>query len=614
MPAAQQTVGISSSVAVFLLIISICCVLSLSSRELSDYNGDSNHTLSIVVPSYAPNVALICVMLTGIIAMVIFLFKKGELTVRNHGCGCEFTSRHNLHENLSLYSTTAFFVGVVTINVSYFIVQFCCNSNWLACDNNKYFLDNVIATIFHCVGTVFATFEVGVCWLMKDMNFKPSQWVWHLVAVVQAANISMWFHSLREESYHRINVQEDSLSDYFSFCNTTLKNEIDHLWCTDTTSVAQLFLRLAPILLPITIEFNLLVAEILLDRSIGAESHKFSKNAGEDDDDQANENEMNVLAGNTDEPNEQTRLLGLNEHSNRETNSFGSTMFTLYLSVLINMIYLVLTPIVLLGCKKLDLSPDFNLTYTVYRSFYYLFLTICCVVGMISCRRLKRQKHSHISFLEYLLLFAMSSSLFQSFKKIVAFGVNTHNYPQSDLLPVYSVPELLTMVEAFLQIVFYYYVKDVKLQLSNGENANLSRAKNIILVLSVSNLFLWLLDSFIYPSMTACITPTQRYVIQSWPVFDNVMIPIYIFFRLNSTLLFFCILLHSFRAGHRRGGTTTFQQTQQTAHLHTYVSNVPVNSHRASWPSNRLRRHSHRMRSGAVRRVVSSVNSDDAFV
>ena len=593
MPAVRQNVGISSSVAVFLLIISVCCVLSLSSREFrhgdKGSNKGSNNTKSIVVPSYIPNIALICVMMAGIIATVIFVSKNRELTVSNDGC--QLTTRHDLHRKYSLYSMTAFFLGVCTINVNYLIVEFCCTSNWFDCRsvNSEFFVANVVIIIFHVVGTVFDICEVVVCCMMKHKNFSPSQWVWHLVAVVQAANIAIWFHLLNKESYHRT-AEQNSLSAYFSFCNntnTTLKNDSDPFSCSETSSIARWFLMSAPILFPITIEFKLLVTETLLDRSIGAESHKCIANAGGEYD---QENEMETPGENPYEPNDQTPLVGINEHSNTETNSIGSIgskMFNV-ISFFINLVHFVLCMLVFLGCNKHDHQPQhFNDAYMVYKSFYYLFLTICCVVGLVSSRQLKRQHHSHNSFLEYLLLFTTSGILFQAIKEIVAFSVNGEVWLQ--FLPAYYMAELLDVIHVTLQIVLYYYVKDLKLQSTdNACNSNIPRVKSIIFVLSMSNLVQWILNSFIYPHMTACITPRKAYVIESWPVFDNVVIPMYIFFRFNSVMLFWSVYTDVSRPSDRRqGGVASIQLPQETARPH---GDAPAFSHSASWPSNRLRR------------------------
>ena len=582
-------------------------MLSLSSREIShDYCDRNNtNTTKIVFPSYVPNIALTCVMLTGIIAMLIFICKKAELTDENNGC--KLTTRHDLHRKYSFYSMAAFFICVCTLNMNYLLVEFSCRDSWFACKsiNMEYFLANVFLTIFHFVGMIFAMFEFIICWMMKRKNFIPSQWVWHLVAVVQAANITMWFHSLLKESYDRIDEHHHFLDGYFSFCYTPLtplKNNSGHFLCYESLSVARWFLMSAPILLPITIEYNVLVTETLLDRSIGAQSHKFIENADEVDSD--HENEV-ALSEDANEPNERTPLLGLNGHLhvNRETSSIGSKMFT-SISILINTVQLVLCILVYVGCRKWDLqSQNFNDIYTVYTFVYYLFLIICSVVGMICSVGFKRQKHSHVSFLEYLLLFATVGVLFQSVKRIVAFIAN-HNksFIQLQFLTVYYLTDLMDLIQVTSQIVFYYYVKDVKLQFINGEYVNSYRTtifKNIIFVISTCNFVKWVIDSFLYPDMTACITPTKDYVIEPWPVFDNIMIPIYIFFRYNSAMLFWCIYTDlSCHSQRHQGGVGPIEQQQITTHPRRYVCNAsPVSSHRPSWPSNRLRgRSGHHLR------------------
>jgi len=77
MPADDQTpsfVGMSTSVAVFLLLTSVCCMLSLSSSNSRHEDEPKHHHNSvrsdIRVPGYVPNVAMLCVMTIGIVAMV----------------------------------------------------------------------------------------------------------------------------------------------------------------------------------------------------------------------------------------------------------------------------------------------------------------------------------------------------------------------------------------------------------------------------------------------------------------------------------------------------------------------------------------------------------------
>ena len=599
MPAAQKTVGISSSVAVFLLIVSICFVVSLSSRELPHDNLCSNHTnTTIELPSYVPNIALICVMLTGIIAIVIFICKKAELT--DSIDECQRSRRQYLHRKYSFYSIAIFFIGVCTLDMNYLLVEFACRNSWFACrpNNMEYFVANAVLTMFHIVGMVFAIFEVVVCWMMKHMNFNPSQWVWHLVAVLQAANITMWFHSLLKESYDRIKEPDHSLEAYFSFCKND-SDQNDLFVCSQSLAVARWFLMSAPILFPITIEFNLLVTETLLDRSIGAESHNSNQNAGEGDNDQENEVDNSAynrpLTGNSNEPNEQTPLLGLNNHVDRETISIGSKMFS-SISVLMNTVQLVLCILVFLEHDDRQ-SQYFSDIYTAYTSVYYLLLIICCVVGMVSSRGFKRQQHAHTSFLEYLLLFATSGVLFQSVKRIVAFVANNELLGRVQSLPVYYMTDLLDLVQVTLQIVFYYYVKNVKLQFIDGENVNRYRVtifRNIIFVVSTCNFVKWIIDSFLYPHMTSRTTPTRGYVIESWPAFDNIVIPVYIFFRFNSALLFWCIYTDLSRPGRHQHGGVSIQSPQQTARRPISVGDAPVFFHRPTWPSNRWRSRSGR--------------------
>ena len=588
MPVAQQSVGISSSVAVFLLVISICCVLSLSSFP-DDDPGSYNATTTIIVPSYVPNIALICVMLTGITAIVIFICKKEQLTDRSDGC--RSTRRHDLHRKYSLYSIEAFFVGVCITDVNYLLVEFSCTNNWFPCRsvNTEYFVANIVLTVFHTVGIVFDVFEVVVCRMMRRRNFKSSQWIWHLLAVVQAANIAMWFHSLLKKSYDRFRLNEEighSFDAYFDFCrNTTSYYEIDPHVCTKKSSVAKWFVFSAPILFPITIEFNLLVIETLLDRSIGAESHNFVENAEQNDSDQ----EVNTVADDAHEPTDRTPLLRENERADGETNSVGSQMFTAVFTV-INMVYLVLQALALAYGEENNQSQLFHDVKTLYTTVYFLFLIVCCVVGTISSRRFRR-RHSHTNFLEYLLLFATSGILFQCVKTIVAYAVNGRSSASLSLPVAYYMADLVNIVQVLSQITFYYYVKDVRLPLnSHGGNIRRRNAffKNTIFVISTSNVVMWIASSFLSHG-TGGGKPTEH-LVESWPEFDSVMIPIHIFFRFNSAMLFWCVYRNLSGPCERDGDDAAVQRRRQAAAARLrYVGDAAAPSHGPTWPINRLR-------------------------
>jgi len=553
----SSSVWMSSSVVVFLLIASICCMLSLSSSKEIHHGGGGTHSTPIRIPNYIPNIAMLVVMSIGIAAMVVFVCKRAHLTVgeQEH----QLVGRHNLHSKFSLWSITAFFIGYCTLDINYLVVEISCADRWTRCDHDEMeiFLDNVVEVAFHVACVAFSICETVVCWTMKRVSFKSSQWVWHGLAVVQAANVALWFDSVLEESQHRINENADSFDAYFSFCNPTSANgshsETDDEWCSDWSIAARWFVLSIPFLFPITIEFSLLVSETFLHKSIGAESPSSTERAGQGASVSHRENQIHRLRSLTEAPDERTPLLqrrrsenSTSENTPGSLNSSRSQIFII-ISIVINIVYLVLTILVFVGNKSNQLPQithelqTYDNVFTLYSVLYDLFSIICCAAGITLCRRFRRQ-HSHTSFLEYLLLFATSGVLLQSIKRIIALGVNGET---SDWISAYYMVEVLDIVQALLQIVFYYYAKDVKLQLTDdgGHADSLRRLavfKNIVVVIAITNFATWISDSFVLPEMGASVTPSS-YVIQQWPVFDNVVTPITIFFRFNSALLFWCI-------------------------------------------------------------------------
>jgi len=578
MPHEQSTssVGVSSSVATFLLITSVCCILSLSntandgekqknrtqnSLELEAHDPPSTPVTSLIrFHNYAPKFAMLCVMSIGIVAMIVFILKRERVTTRH----VTSSNRHELHGIYSLRSITAFFIGVCTLGAAYIIVEFSCINMWRDC-GDEVLLINVSEVIFRIVLVAFASCETLVCWVIKDVNFRPSQWVWHGLAVVQAANVALWFDSVLRESKHRIDETVGSFDAYFTFCNHTPANgshSEESAWCSQSSIAGELFVISSPLLYPIAIEFSLLVSETFLEKTIGAKTH---------DNAVGNNNQVvrpqptvwrrvtswftNVFYRNR--PHERTPLLP-NPNKNL-TISVVSQIFILTFAI-INVVYVVLSVLIFIGYKSkrgrknLLQSKVYNDIFEFYLIFYYFCCIICCAVGIHTCRKFRRPS-SPTNFLEYLLLFSTSGVLLQSLKRLMAVSAIRHRFSSA-----YCVEEILDVLLALVQIVFYYNAKDVKLLLINDGGSGPGRHpepdnpvsvavfKNITFVIAVSNFASWISDSFLLPEMDTSITPSNS-IIESWPHFDNVVTPILIFFRFNSALLFWCLGTDVFRSG-----------------------------------------------------------------
>ena len=136
-------------------------------------------------------------------------------------------------------------------------------------------------------------------------------------------------------------------------------------------------------------------------------------------------------------------------------------------------------------------------------------------------------------------------------KRIVAFVTNAHS--ETSIFAFFVACGVLDIIQSLLQIVFYYFAKDVKLKIFDDDGqadsaSSVTVFKTILVVVSVSNVAMWLSDSFLIPEILPGLTPSN-YVTEVWPVFDNVVTPITIFFRFNSAILFWCIGTDYFKAG-----------------------------------------------------------------
>jgi len=355
---------------------------------------------------------------------------------------------------------------------------------------------------------------------MKSKIFNSSPTIWYGLAVVQAANVALWFDSVLKEWFHRVYADVFTFERYFNFCNTTNHTHSNTGgWCSETSIEAQWFVWSSPFLFPITIEFALLVSETFLGKTMYENEEIEQRNVN---------------------PNMPT------ENVTNSTTS-GISKICNMVSVIINVFYLLLAILVFVGYKEdsTEIEEEWQTIKNIYTAFFlfYLLLMITCsivgIVGIMCCRGFNRQ-HTRTTFLEYLLLFSTCGVLFQCIKRLLAFSDSS----LSEWHVFYLTAEIVDMIEVLLQIVLYYCAKDVKLPSNANGNADnhfrIAVFKNIMFLMSVTNFCIWIYDSFFEPEMDTHLMPSQ-YTLETWPIFDNVVTPIAIFFRFNSALLFWCI-------------------------------------------------------------------------
>ena len=544
MPAEQRTSAawISSSVAVFLILTSVCIVLLLSTGSKDD--DDKTGQTRIEIANYVPKVVMFCVTSIAIVAMVVFIVRRKEMTSRENEI--HFTNRHIRHRLFSFRSLLVFFIAGVILHLNYIFFEFACISRWTDCETEIKVL-NIFEVIVHITCLIFISCETIICWVMKDLSFKQSSWFWHGLAIVQAANIVQWFDALFEEADSRVKNKSDVFEMYFTLCNATAENRSFSATyvCSKSSSLVQWVDWSIPVFFPISIEFFLLVTENFLDRSIGAESRRLNQNAEEgrpNNDNEANRQEDNHAppAGQPNRSNDNEELTPLlNGNFSRENTTPSAKLIGLIIFIMVtgfmNVIYFVLSIIVYLNHRSESEahSQTIDNVFTIHVNVYYLFSIFCSVVGFLSCRKFQR-RHLRTSFLEYLLLFSTSGVLLQSFKRMVAF---TADKETSGWIPVYNMAEILDIIEAPLQILFYFYARDVIPQLCNNRS---SVFKTIIIAIFINNLTEWGINSIFYANLFISITPFGH-SIEQWPVFDNAVNPISIFFRFNSALMYLCI-------------------------------------------------------------------------
>jgi len=134
------------------------------------------------------------------------------------------------------------------------------------------------------------------------------------VAIIQAANVALWFASLLKESRHRIEDDVDDIAAYFTLCNATLmETKGNNSDSTDDllAEASVWFFHTSAFLYPITIEFSLLMCETFLDKVMEV------KNPA---DATANIDEENAAGSNIDADSENPE----DSSNNNQENTVGS--------------------------------------------------------------------------------------------------------------------------------------------------------------------------------------------------------------------------------------------------------------------------------------------------
>ena len=112
--AAMPATSVSSSVAVYLLLASVCCFLSLSTLDIpSPEHHQDTGVVPIRLPIYIANIAMLLVMLAGILIMQVFIARRRVLTVGDH----ESSSRHKHHRKYSRFGVSFSFSSVSVLLV-----------------------------------------------------------------------------------------------------------------------------------------------------------------------------------------------------------------------------------------------------------------------------------------------------------------------------------------------------------------------------------------------------------------------------------------------------------------------------------------------------------------
>lgn len=524
--------GLVSSMEFFVLVITVSSVTTLSSymsHEVSD--------------TTAAQLVLIVLMCCGLVTMFLFGMFRGALTVK----GRNRNRNVPIRDRLNLIGITLFYVLACVLDVFYSLALLSCGVHWTRCPSTV-FNYYVVSCLFHVARIIYLGSETLFCIVFHCATFTNKSFVRYGLMLLQAVNVALWFEVLLQESEDRVQTQK-----LFNFTDQCLVNEpnasqrASDCFHQNTTIYKQLQNYVCPNFYPFSIEFSLLVGDCLANwfvRSGKAEAPEVP--------DQQEDGRL-PLEGFCDsvsdedargrEADEVSPLLP-SLHPSLTSGLVGSKVFLL-VSLVLNLLFCILS-LLPKFMKHAPSAEPYKRVFLLYGVFYWLSLLILIVCGYYLSMNFRPKKWRPLRGLEYLLLVSAIGPFAYEFFSFVAI-VNLANRMSTaafeasfTITPsVFIVLELIHTIEIYFQIPFLLYVSRVDFAACSPRSTKRIYFKAILFHFAVSNIGLWVVNSFTGTYNVTKVFVQSEYFGQSqWLVMNNFILPLTLFFRFTSFLLF----------------------------------------------------------------------------
>lgn len=482
-------------------------------------------------------------MMVGLAVMIAFFNYKRELIVASRENSEDLTDPER--DNLTLIGIVIFYLLVCVLDMFHIASALNCREVWTSCSNGDILFHFVVEVFFHVARIAYLGVKTTFCIAFHRSTFKDQVLTRYGLMFLQAVNISLWFDALIQESSELSGEDWQKVNAYKHECRlngSNISTDVMECLAHNNTSFSQTETIVTTICLPFTIEFTLLVGELLgfCFYHCGGSRTPHGTTAEQPP---PNGRVTEGFDARVDSPDEITPLL-------RSTDEGSSSSSTLYVQVwtafviVINVLNCVFTFL----CKMKS-SEDAR-----YRNvaFYFLFtfwvgMAIAVGVSYYVSRsfRVKGNKTS-FSSMDYLLLLTSFGPL--AYNALTCIAANDYMTVAKDNIYVttsfYVTMQVFNAIQVHLQTTFSLFAARITVQDSQHRTREARLFKAIILYLAVSNGSLWFtgtVGGYEFGGLQVgdgMSLQAAYYGRGAWAIIYNIVVPLLLFYRFNSCLVF----------------------------------------------------------------------------
>ena len=224
-----------------------------------------------------------------------------------------------------------------------------------------------------------------------------------------------------------------------------------------------------------------------------------------------------------------------------------------FLGLLLNLVFITLGFLTYLDGD----GQQWILTYNSFKLIYWTPLIALCAVGFAIARQMRSKFRAYSGLELTVVVTSVGDTIYFSLSLIAVIPTLLGTIPIS-LDPDHSMPlfhyfptgiawlvlvgQILNLVQTFLQMTLMFHAS----RLSPRDRRSLSHRwfRAVLLYLAMCNLSLWIIDSFV-EMKNVYLEPVQQFYfgVQNWNIVTHITMPLTLFFRFNSFIIFLEIYL-----------------------------------------------------------------------